>query len=96
MQMTIEFAEVYNKANYTVHGSGYFSCDCLAQELIGQAQLYGIASLKGGPLDVDPSILVSQIIDVIEKGTPTEVVSRQVYILTDIQLCMRFEWYTPA
>lgn len=99
MNMMIEIAEGDKKAKDMVHVSRYMiflACDRLERDLIRQAQRDGSVSIKGGVLDVDRSILVSLIIDVIEKDKPTEVVRREVAMLTDIQSCMRYEGETPA
>lgn len=82
---------VDNKAKSIVYGSDYIillECDSLSQDVITQAQRDGSVSLEGGALDGYRSILVSQIIDVIAKDTPTSVVRREVDMLTAIKSCI--------
>lgn len=83
------FAEVDTKSRATLNGAGpliYTSCDDFAQQMIQSAEKSGIVCVKGNRNDPTREDLVEQIVNIIAKDSPTELMRMEVQLLNDIQL----------
>lgn len=84
--MCMEDSDAKEKAQLRAVGhSLYRACDYNAQYMLRQAQVSNILTLNGSTDDPTLEKLVDRILNVILKDTPSELLSREVYLLTAIK-----------
>ena len=98
VQMVFMFSEVDTKSKAILKGAGhliYMACDDCAQQMLRSAEKTGSLTLKGDVNDPTREMLVEDIINVIAKDSPTEIVRMEVDLLTDIHTCVRNRKESP-
>lgn len=99
IEMVNEYAAIDVKGKALQRTAGhliYLSCDSTAREQLEQNINSGTISLKFSEDDRDRSLMISNILNIIAKDTPEDMVKREVDALTKIHSCERKPAETPS